>query len=224
MSQPSAAPLPLVYRFPTGVRVEAGVGSLAWPAGAGPFGQALPAEPNPMISSVYWQPGLLTAEECDALIGQGSAMPRMEGRAELSPDDYRVSQIAWIQPEPRHHGLYHKLGVLFMQCAERYRCDLSGFLDPLQFTEYGAGQFFEWHMDTGRDESSLRKLSATIQLSDPGDYDGGMLEFIGLGAQEESRQRGSVTVFPSYMAHRVTPVTRGIRRSLVAWATGAPYR
>lgn len=226
MTSSSSTPgTPLLYRFPTGVTVnDAGVGSLQWPQGSGPFQAVLQAQPNPLVSSIQWHPGVLNAAECDAVIALGRQLPAMAGRAELDPENYRVSQIAWIPPEPAHHWLYHKLGVLFMQAAGQFGYELEGFLDALQFTEYGAGQHFDWHMDIGRDQTSLRKLSLTIQLSEPQDYDGGMLDFVGLGSREESRQRGSATLFPSYMAHRVTPVTRGVRRSLVAWGSGRPFR
>jgi PKHD-type hydroxylase len=216
---------PLLYCFPTDVDVDpAGVGSLSWPPGLGPFSSALTAEPNPMISSVYWQPAVLTPEECQAVIALGGQLPRMAGRVELGHEAYRVSHIAWIEPTQEHHWLYHKLGVLFMNAQRRFGFELAGFLDALQFTEYGPDQHFDWHMDIGRDQTSLRKLSVTIQLTTPSDYDGGELEFVGMGAMEESRQQGSATIFPSYMGHRVRPVTRGVRRSLVAWGSGAPFR
>lgn len=218
-------PFPLQYRFPTEVQVDAaGVGSLAWPPGSGPFGQALAAEPNASISTVHWQPHVLSADECAAVAAMGRAMPPIQGRVELGADTYRVSHIAWIEPDEGNHWLFHRLGALFTQVNRRFGYDLAGFVDALQFTEYGAGQHFDWHMDIGRDQTSLRKLSVTVQLSDAGDYDGGALEFVGLGPMAESRTLGSATFFPSYLGHRVSPVTRGVRRSLVAWASGTPFR
>ena len=74
-----------------------------------------------------------------------------------------ASTASGCEPAPEQQWLFHKLGVLFLDAGRRFGFDLEGFLDPLQFTEYGAGQHFEWHMDTGRDQTSLRKLSVTIQ-------------------------------------------------------------
>lgn len=216
---------PLVYRLPSDIHVDpSGVGSLSWEPGQGPFDQQAALEPHAAISSVHWQPGALAPQECEAVVAIGRALPPLTGRVELGSDTYRVSHIAWIEPEPAHHWLFHKVGVLFTQANRRFGFDLVGMVDALQYTEYGPGEHFDWHMDIGRDQTSLRKLSLTIQLTAPEDYDGGALEFVGLGAREESRARGSVTFFPSFMGHRVTPVTRGRRCSLVAWASGMPFR
>ena len=72
---------------------------------------------------------------------------------------------------------------------------------------------------------SKRKLSLSVQLTDPADYDGGDLEFVNhLGNEDEFRKQGSIIVFPSYLSHRVTTVTRGARRSMIAWVFGPPFR
>ncbi len=215
----------LQYRFPSGVRQQAeGVGALNWRPGQGPFGQTTVASQNSTISAVQWQPNVLTAEECAAVVAAGRALPRLDGRVELGADSYRLSHITWIEPEPQNQWLYHKLGVLFTEMNRHYGFDIVGLVDALQFTEYGPGEHFEWHMDIGREQTSLRKLSMTLQLSQPDDYEGGELEFVGLHPMEQSRMLGSATFFPSFMGHRVRPVTRGTRCSLVAWAAGQPFR
>ena len=71
----------------------------------------------------------------------------------------------------------------------------------------------------------LRKISISIQLSRPEDYDGGDLELMyGTEPQKLDRTRGAFIAFPSFMLHRVTPVTRGTRWSLVAWILGTRWR
>lgn len=218
-------PTPLVYRFPSGYRTSPeGVASLQWPTGQGPFGQVTRAEPNATIATVQWHRDALTAEECAAVIAEGQSLPPMDGRVELGADTYRVSHIAWIEPNERTHWLFHRLGILFTEINKAYGFDMVGFVDALQFTEYGVGQHFDWHVDIGRDQTSLRKLSMTIQLSADGDYDGGELDFVGLSPMPQARVQGSATFFPSYLGHRIHPVTRGVRRSLVAWASGLPFR
>ena len=217
--------LALQYLLPSHLAISPeGVGSMAWPAGLGPFGQMRDMTLHEQISSVMCLPGSLSPEECAAVVEEGRSRPLMEGRVELGADTYRVSHIAWIEPHAGNHWLFHRIGGIFMQVNQNYGFDVVGMIDALQFTEYAPGQHFDWHMDIGRGATSLRKMSLTVQLSDPGDYDGGDLEFVGLGAQPEARNQGYATVFPSYMGHRVTPVTRGVRRSLVAWVSGAPYR
>lgn len=94
--------------------------------------------------------------------------------------------------------------------------------EPAQLAEYRVGDEYDWHLDIGPGASRMRKLSLSAQLTDPGEYEGGDLEIRGAGLA--GRARGTVILFPSFLLHRVTPVTRGVRRSLVAWATGNPFR
>ena len=97
---------------------------------------------------------------------------------------------------------------------------------PVQITSYAVGGHFNWHNDIGDGDTSKRKLSVSVQLTEPGLYDGGDLEFLeaGLNKSEEQRQLGSAIIFPSYLSHRVSIVTRGTRWALVAWFGGPPFR
>ena len=107
-----------------------------------------------------------------------------------------------------------------------------------QFTIYEPGEYYDWHRDAqnypytqGEQKGLIRKLSVTVSLSNPEDYEGGFLEF----AREndfnkkyfykvrEILPRGSICVFPSYTWHRVSPVTKGKRLSLVQWNLGNSY-
>ena len=98
----------------------------------------------------------------------------------------------------------------------------------IQFVEYSAqdGAHYDWHQDvqwygqTGQD----RKLSVTVQLSKTEDYEGGDLEFEDVQTSADFRSQGTVLVFPSYLRHRVHPVTSGIRYALVAWFFGPRWR
>lgn len=214
-----------LYLFPSSIGTDAnGALSLQWPDPAGAFAKReLPAG-NPSLPTVHWRPGALSPDECRNVIALGENLPRTDGRVELGPDAYRVSHIAWIEPQPAHHWLFHKLAVLFAEANRHYGFELAGFVDALQYTVYGPEQHFEWHLDLGSDQTSARKLSMTIQLSEPSDYTGGTLEFVSLAAGDEQRQLGSATFFPSYLAHRVNPVQSGVRRSLVAWGYGPAFR
>jgi PKHD-type hydroxylase len=71
----------------------------------------------------------------------------------------------------------------------------------------------------------LRKISLVVQMSDPEDYEGGSLELnTGGPIVEPTKTKGSVIIFPSYLLHRVTPVTSGLRKSLVLWAGGSSLK
>jgi PKHD-type hydroxylase len=94
----------------------------------------------------------------------------------------------------------------------------------LQYTVYGPGHKFDWHVDIGAGQASNRKLSITVQLSDEGGYEGGALQFISAPDMAMPKGQGTAILFPSYLAHRVNDVTSGLRCSLVGWAAGVPFR
>ena len=111
--------------------------------------------------------------------------------------------------------------------------DISFGFNSLQYTEYNgdgpAPQFYDWHMDCLFDNAVLdRKLSAVVQLSSPDDYEGGLFEMEGCARPsfnvEPFLPRGSLLIFPSYLKHRVLPVTKGLRKSLVTWYNGPKFR
>lgn len=84
---------------------------------------------------------------------------------------------------------------------------------------YGLGGHYTWHTDVGPGEYSKRKLSITVQISNPADYLGGTLQFHrGHSIDRADRRRGSCTIFPSFLLHRVKPVFFGTRIALVGWA------
>ena len=90
---------------------------------------------------------------------------------------------------------------------------------------YGSEDHFDWHLDFGPGAISERKLSITVQLSDEDAYEGGDLEFmVNKEYVKAPREQGTVIVFPSFIMHRVTPVTKGTRESIVGWIAGPPFR
>lgn len=100
-----------------------------------------------------------------------------------------------------------------------YDFDISGLFGDLQMLEYPEGGKYDWHMDIGPGHAAHRKLSVIVQLSDPTTYEGGDVIF--KASEKEHtlpRDRGQIAIFPSYILHKVTPVTKGNRFSLVTWA------
>ncbi len=141
-------------------------------------------------------------------------------------DEIRKSSVIFIDNTAENDWLYHKLGSVAIKTNnESYWFDLLGFHQELQLTKYTEGDFFDWHLDFGAGEISARKLSVTVQLSDPDEYEGGDLQFmINQKIVTAPRTKGTVIVFPSFIMHRVTPITKGIRQSIVGWVSGPPYR
>lgn len=84
---------------------------------------------------------------------------------------------------------------------------------------------YDWHMDAGPPQNGVqRKLSISILLSDPSEFEGGELQFKGIEDRKILTKRGSIVVFPSFIEHKVTPITKGVRYSAVTWASGPSFR
>ena len=120
----------------------------------------------------------------------------------------------------------------------QYNYDLT-FFEAIQFAEYRIDDFFDWHQDaSGIDpDNEIRKLSLTLVLSDPNTFEGGELQFYNGGRPFEDRgkitgeqvtndikSQGSVIIFDSMDWHRVTPVTKGVRHSVVCWTVGPNFK
>jgi len=140
----------------------------------------------------------------------------------------RKSNIKWLPKNESFAWVYDRLmNYITIANENMWGFDLYSVLDSIQYTQYDGTEqgFYDWHLDTGPDELSYRKVSLVVQLSDPIAYEGGDLEIrSGGGLSKASKTIGTVTIFPSYLLHRVTPVTSGLRESLVLWAGGEHYR
>jgi PKHD-type hydroxylase len=116
---------------------------------------------------------------------------------------------------------------IVMANSECFGFDLNGFRE-FQIAEYREGGHYDEHFDMRMDNrASVRKLGITVQLSDPKEYSGGEFMFsedIGTPNQEIIKQKGTVIVFPSFLYHKVMPVSRGRRYSLVGWYEGSNWR
>ena len=147
-----------------------------------------------------------------------------------SDEETRTSRVKWIPQRPPFMQLYDKLSKLIETSNQNlWGFELGSIIEQIQYTEYHAEDkgHYDWHLDIGNDEYSLRKISLTVQLSDPNDYEGGILELSHSGDDlsiSAPKTRGSVFIFPSYLRHRVTPVTKGVRKSLVLWVGGNQFR
>lgn len=146
-------------------------------------------------------------------------------------DLIRISKVKWLPQDHRWEWVYDKLADMINEANDAlWSFDLINMPEAIQFTEYHANEkgHYNWHQDIGTGTASCRKVSVTVQLSSPEDYEGGDLQITQGGppdlAQTAPKQAGSVTIFPSYMLHRVTPVTKGVRKSFVIWVGGSPFR
>jgi PKHD-type hydroxylase len=152
------------------------------------------------------------------------------GDTDIISKNIRDSKISWINPSDESIWLYDKICDISSRLNNQYfGYNLSGLLS-IQYTVYESnsegGGFYDWHVDRiGLDKKYVnpRKLSISIQLSDPMDYEGGELWINGQRRECLSKNKGMLFAFPSHTLHRVTPVTSGIRKSLVAWIVGPDF-
>jgi PKHD-type hydroxylase len=180
----------------------------------------------------YHEVDLFTTEEMEWILSNHDEVPYQEGSVSAVrtiENNTRKSFIKWLRYDkyPQFDWLYERLQQAILRGNERYwNFDLYSMPEHIQYTEYHeGGGHYDWHMDMGDSYLSMRKVSITMQLSHPDEYEGGDLQFMRSQYVETApRQFGSVIVFPSYLLHRVTSVTKGTRKSLVLWSGGTPLR
>lgn len=146
-------------------------------------------------------------------------------------DDVRSSKVRWIPQNTEWHWLYEKLSNLAVEANDAlWDFDLHSIPELIQYTEYDAKDkgHYTWHQDIGPGILSKRKISITVQLSDSNEYEGGDLNLWSGGSEDSAttayKGAGSVFIFPSYMMHRIAPLTKGVRKSFVLWLGGSHYR
>jgi PKHD-type hydroxylase len=141
--------------------------------------------------------------------------------------DYRKSKIKWCPQSDEWYWVYEKLSDMIKSANKTmWDFELTQMRELIQYTEYysGGGQY-DWHMDCGIGIQNQRKVSVTVQLSDPSEYEGGDLQFnIGGSWITAPRIKGAAVIFPSFFLHRVTPITKGTRKSFVLWVGGEPFK
>ena len=138
----------------------------------------------------------------------------------------RRSKIYWLPKTDEFVEIYKKFQELISKCNEEfYNFKLTEITEHIQYTVYNSDDqgYYDWHIDMGPDKVH-RKLSLVCQLSDPTEYEGGELQINTGRTSIPEKDKGTVILFPSYLLHRVTPVTKGVRRSLVLWIEGPAFR
>ena len=182
----------------------------------------------PPFQMVATARGFLSDQEMDRLIAEH--LPALEeaklGAGHTNPD-VRRSQVVFLGMEARYRWLYVRIWEVAREANRLgFGVDITGLEGNIQLARYDSSDqgFYGWHTDFA-EFRPLRKISISIQLSCPEDYDGGDLELFFIDRpQSVERARGALIAFPSFVLHRVAPVTRGTRWSLVAWILGSRWR
>lgn len=179
----------------------------------------------------YYFTNVFTDQEIEEIIQIGESQPKIKATTvgeDISQEvtDYRVSDIAWLSNNPKTSWVFDRIADLAIKAnSEMWNFDIWDFQDDLQYTSYyGNGGHYDWHADLGVGISN-RKLSIVLQLSDSDEYEGGDLQMnTGGSILNIPREKGLICFFPSFVLHRVTPLSSGLRRSLVTWLCGANLR
>jgi len=188
---------------------------------------------------------------CDDIISYGKSLKEQQAITfgfSDNPDDMslnqkkelekkRKSNIVWMNPLWIYKEIHPLIHQANRDAGWNFQWDWT---ESCQFTKYKLNQYYDWHTDAGstpynkpndfNSHGKIRKLSATISLVDGSEYEGGDLELDFRNKEENDphtiknlRKKGSIVIFPSFVWHRVTPVTSGQRYSLVCWNLGQPY-
>ncbi len=202
----------------------------------------------------YYFQSALTPRFCDELIKYGASkqeqlakIGNLSKKNSLTKKEIkdlkktRDSNITWLNDR----WIYREIQPYIHQANKNAGWNFDwDYSESCQFTKYKLNQYYDWHSDSWPDpyadetdsnmNGKIRKLSVTCSLSDPKDYKGGELEFDYRNIDPEKKRkfvkckeilpRGSIVVFPSFVWHRVNPIIKGNRYSLVVWNLGLPYK
>jgi len=171
---------------------------------------------------------IFTEKLCKEIIDLSSTLKKEQGKIKEAGDydqKRRDSTISWI-PFNKMQPMYDDL-IYLIQKINRNHFGFSNIqiTEKAQVSEYSKGQFYHWHTDNSIDmdtEPPVRKLSMTLLLNDPSEFEGGNLEIAGKNLSP--MKQGHAAIFASFLQHRVTPVTKGVRKSLVVWFNGEPFK
>ncbi len=174
-------------------------------------------------SPCFTFPSILSPGECADILEWSEGCNLLHGSILASNDldtvkQFRDSKVGWL-PVEKFSWLYDRIYSSVVK-TNFWEYDIDGFYDQIQFSEYDGKitpSFYNTHRDTGPGFHH-RKISVVILLNDPEDFSGGEFELNTAG--KVSLSKGSALMFPSFIEHRVHPVTEGKRYSLVAWISG----
>ena len=175
-------------------------------------------------SYAYWEK-VFTKEECEKIIKIAKQKGLIKGTTK-NKSDARLSEITWLYPSDNLEFAFRKITDVVLELNKKFfQFDIFGLNEGLQFTNYKApSDKYGKHIDRAYD-FLIRKLSLSIQLTDPNQYEGGQLIlYEDEKGTEMKKEQGTLVMFPSWMLHEVKPVTKGERNSLVAWVTGNQFK
>lgn len=174
---------------------------------------------------------IFTPEQCKLIIEAGRSQPQEQGQVGggsggTVDTKTRTSHISWI-PFSKMPEMYKKIEQIMLQTNNNhFGFEGMRLTEPAQYTEYPEGGFYDWHIDSDvncQHEPPVRKISMTCLLSPENEFEGGGLELMSEGKIAKPKQ-GQAIFFASFVRHRVVPITKGNRKSLVCWFGGPSFK
>ncbi len=191
-----------------------------------------PTEPTWKSYIVETTQPIFTPKQCQMVIDKGMSLKKEEAKVGMNKPKggldtkKRITSISWI-PFKDMPEMYRDIETTMLKAnGNHFGFDGMRLTEVAQFTHYHTGGFYDWHMDNdvmGKHEPPVRKISMTLLLSDPATFEGGELEFMSKGKTAKLKQ-GQAIFFASWLQHRVKPVTKGERKSLVMWFGGPSFK
>jgi PKHD-type hydroxylase len=185
------------------------------------------------VNGVFTEDELKEIETYCASYGTGNSYVVGHDGLPITNSTVRVSNTKMHHPNQKNQWFFDKLLYISEQANNNFfNFNLSGF-EYFQYTEYnGSGSNYDWHMDMvfgnalPKSMDLMRKLSVSLILSNESEYKGGDFEIMTAGQSVEQieQKRGSLIFFPSFVLHRVSPLTEGQRRSIVYWILGPKFK
>ena len=176
---------------------------------------------------------IFTSQQCQDIINMGHQQKKEEAKVGSKEKEgkydtkKRITTISWI-PFKALPEMYRIIERTMKQVnGNHFGYEGMQLTEPAQFTEYPKGGFYDWHMDADvicQFEPPVRKISMTILLSNQSEFEGGDLEFMAEGNNPPQLLQGQAIFFCSLIRHRVIKVKKGVRRSLVMWFGGPPFK
>ena len=192
----------------------------------------IPVEPKWKSLIVETVTPVFSPAQCQDIINMGESLKKEQAQVGTSQPEgkqdteKRITTISWI-PFKKLPEMYQILETLVHRTnGNHFGFDGIQLAEPAQYTHYPVGGFYGWHTDNdviGKNEPPVRKISMTLLLSSPNEFEGGDLELMDQGKSAKLKQ-GQAVFFASFIPHRVIPVTRGERKSLVMWFGGPSFR
>jgi len=175
---------------------------------------------------------MFSREECDKIVSYfQEAYPSAATVGGNGPGalkrQIRSADIFTVDNRDEFRWIFDKVAtIVSIVNTGHFDYEIAGITHSLQLIRYDTSEdtpgHYDWHIDSGPGDSAHRKISLTVQLTDPHKYKGCDLEVFDHGGQVLApREQGAVSLFPSYMPHRVTPIEQGERYALVIWVHGS---